>query len=175
LRYKIKDIPGEGQSLEEAAPHALLVDALSGVDADVAHSRVRVSLTLSKDRDENVYARGDIKGEVTLPCASCLCPARVPIDARVQMTFVREGEEPGEGDDPLAEADFAFHDGETIDLDPVVREQIILALPISARCKEGCLGLCSVCGQNKNEGDCGHRPESLPDPRLQALKDIKLT
>ena len=46
---------------------------------------------------------------------------------------------------------------------------------MSPHCREGCLGLCATCGQNKNERDCGHQPEALGDPRFAALKNLKLT
>jgi uncharacterized protein len=179
LRYKIKDIPSEGLTVDDDVPSTLFAEALAGTDADLAHTRARVALELHKDRDENVYLRGRIQGGVTVPCASCLIPAAVPIDARLSLTFVREGDEgpASDSDDPLDEADVAFHDGESVDVAPILREQIILALPISARCKEGCLGLCSVCGQNKNESDCGHRPEQLREEQspFAALKDLKLS
>ena len=60
------------------------------------------------------------------------------------------------------------------DLAGLVREQLILALPISPHCRDNCAGLCAICGQNKNERDCGHKPPVLEDPRLAVLKNLKL-
>ena len=71
----------------------------------------------------------------------------------------------------LAEQD--TFDGKVIDLDPIVREQLLLALPMSAVCTEDCKGLCTVCGQNLNEKQCGCDTRQV-DPRLAALKNIKL-
>ena len=64
-------------------------------------------------------------------------------------------------------------DLETIDLDPIVREQVLLALPVSVLCQEDCRGLCTVCGQDLNEKDCGCE-RKVVDVRLAKLKDIKL-
>ena len=51
---------------------------------------------------------------------------------------------------------------------------LILAVPMSPRCRDNCLGLCPTCGQNKNERDCGHTAPALDDARFQALKNLKL-
>jgi uncharacterized protein len=55
----------------------------------------------------------------------------------------------------------------------MVREQIVLALPGYPVCGEGCKGLCSVCGANLNERDCGC-DRHVPDPRWAGLKNLKL-
>lgn len=174
MRYKIKEIPSEGLTAELELPRALLADALEGMDADLARSQGRVRFELSKDRDDNVYARGRLEATVTVPCASCLGPAEIKVDAPIKMTFVPESEEAAESEDPLDDADVAGYDGETIDLAPILREQIILAIPMSPHCRDNCAGLCPTCGQNRNERDCGHKPPALEDPRFAALKNLKL-
>ena len=175
MRYKIKDIPSEGLPVELDLPRTLLSDALEGVEANLDATTANARLELTRDRDDNVFVRGDVKALVTVPCAKCLAPALVKIDAPLDMTFVAEGEEVAEPDDPLAAADVAEHDGVTVDLEPILREQIILSLPISAYCRDNCAGLCATCGHNKNESDCGHRPPTLEDARLAALKNLKLS
>jgi uncharacterized protein len=59
----------------------------------------------------------------------------------------------------------------SIDLTPIIRDYAVLDIPISQVCKPDCKGLCPVCGANLNEGDCGHRQESI-DPRLAGLKAL---
>jgi uncharacterized protein len=72
-------------------------------------------------------------------------------------------------DEDLAQSVF---DGESIDVDDLVREQVILSLPSRALCREECKGLCSVCGIDKNLKDC--ECESHPrDPRWAALDDLR--
>ena len=63
--------------------------------------------------------------------------------------------------------------GKVIDLDPIVREQVLLALPAYPVCNEGCKGLCPVCGANLNERECGC-DRHVPDPRWAGLKNVKL-
>ncbi len=174
MRYKIKDIPSEGLLVQLDIPRSLFGDALEGMDADLAATTGNVRVELTKDRDDNVYARGDLKALVTLPCASCLGPALVKIDAPLKMTFVADGEEPEETENPLDDVDVATHDGVEVDLAPIIRESIILGIPMQVHCRDNCAGLCTVCGQNKNERDCGHKPPELEDPRFAALKNLKL-
>ena len=174
MRYKIKDIPSEGLLCDQEIPRSLFSEALQGMDADLAATTGSIRVHLSKDRDDNVFARGDVKALMTVPCASCLGPALVKVSAPLKMTFVAEGAEAAESEDPLDDVDVSTHDGETVDLGEIVREQLILALPMSPKCRDNCAGLCATCGQNKNERDCGHKPPVLEDPRLAVLKNLKL-
>lgn len=174
MRYKIKDIPSDGLVADLALPRSLFADALEGMDADLDRASGRLRAELSKDRDDNVYVRGALVARVTVPCAGCLGPAEVSIDTPLRLTFVAEGGEPEAGDDPLDDADVAAHDGETVDLGPIVREQIILNLPISPHCRADCAGLCPTCGQNKNERDCGHKEGaqlSALSAQLEKIRD----
>ena len=172
MRYKIKDIPSDGLLVEQELSRSLFADALEGLDADLDATTGSIRVELSKDREDNVFARGDIKALVSVSCASCLGPALVKISAPLKMTFVREEREAS--DDPLDDVDFSAHDGETVDLGAIVREQLILGVPMSPHCRDNCAGLCATCGQNKNERDCGHLPPALADPRLAVLKNLKL-
>ena len=100
----------------------------------------------------------------------------------VSRAALSDAEVEGAGDDEQVEragsfdlerADEELFDGKTIDLEPLVREQVLLALPMHAVCREDCKGLCGTCGKNLNEGECGCAPSQV-DPRLAALKNIKL-
>ena len=51
-----------------------------------------------------------------------------------------------------------------IDLQELIREYALLEFPIKPVCKPGCKGLCPVCGENRNERDCGHHPEQSESP-----------
>jgi uncharacterized protein len=67
--------------------------------------------------------------------------------------------------------DVDFYDKDLIDIGALIDAETTLALPMKPLCREGCLGLCRVCGGNRNVVKCeGH--ERPPDPRLAALKDL---
>ncbi len=59
-----------------------------------------------------------------------------------------------------------------MDLSPLIREQVLLALPTRPLCQEDCRGLCPHCGINLNRSACGCRVETV-DPRLEALRSLK--
>lgn len=63
-------------------------------------------------------------------------------------------------------------DGETIVLDDLVRDTLLMAEPLRELCKSDCKGLCPVCGYNLNEGTCGC-DTFVPDPRLAALESLR--
>ena len=66
-----------------------------------------------------------------------------------------------------------YYDGDRLDLGEVVREQVLLALPLKPLCREDCRGLCPRCGQNRNLGPCGCPPPEEPgDPRLEPLRKL---
>jgi uncharacterized protein len=131
----------------------------------------------------------DARGQVRLqaPCGRCLAPVEVEVPLDLQMTFVpQEKVEPGEEDaghqdrgsarvagsfapDEVNEETYA---GKVIDVDPVVREGLLLALPAYPVCREGCKGLCTVCGADLNERDCGC-DRHVPDPRWAGLEKLK--
>jgi len=123
--------------------------------------------------------------ELTAPCGRCLTPVRVALPVDFQLTLVPAGEsddEHGEGHDKREargegsfgpdEVDEEKYRGKVIDLDPLVNEQILLALPRYPVCKDACKGLCPVCGQNLNEKDCGC-DRHVPDPRWARLEKLK--
>jgi uncharacterized protein len=148
-----------------------------------------LELDATEDGEDHVFAHGAVKGGVTVACSRCLAPVTVRFDERVRVTFMRPEHMPAEDasdDDARAGADgdtdgvelgegeldvFPF-DGETVDLEPLVREQFVLAVPYAPLCREECRGLCPQCGVDKNQGDC--RCERPIDPRFMALQGLKL-
>jgi uncharacterized protein len=123
------------------------------------------------------------------PCTRCVADVHLTLPVNFTLNLVpaqaernRSTEEGDDSDQPdaessgsfdLAEADLDTYHGKTIDLDPIIREQVLLALPMQVVCREDCRGLCGMCGQNLNEAACGCENRRV-DPRLAVLKDIKL-
>jgi uncharacterized protein len=150
-----------------------------------ARGPLHVDAKLEKiSRRVRVDAHG--KAELTVPCGRCLAPVSLDLPVDFELTLVprEEYEEAarGEKDDnkgPVAgtfdstDAEEEVFSGKVIDLDPLVREQLLLSLPAYPVCREDCKGLCSVCGANLNERECGC-DRHVPDPRLAGLKNLKL-
>jgi uncharacterized protein len=171
LRYKINNIPSEGKRVTLTLGRDLLADALAGMEADLDATSGSAALELTRT-GENVLCTGTLEASVTLPCALCLGPTGVRVEVPLRLLFTPEDEELGD-DDAVDELDVGHHDGETLDLAPTLREQLILGVPMTVRCREGCRGLCPVCGQDRNLSDCGHKAPEGESP-FAALKHVKL-
>jgi len=138
----------------------------------VAPAEVEGSASL---KGEEVRVRGAIKTEVELLCDRCAAPSRSPLEVEFDARFVPQSSAAAESDNVelLAEdLGLAAYEGDAVDLDELVREQILLALPSRNLCREDCKGLCPKCGADLNAGDCScERGET--DPRWAALADLK--
>lgn len=148
------------------------------------------SATLDADlytEGANVHVAGTVKGEVVVACSRCLGPARIPVDETVRVTFMPASEiqeKPAETDGQngdtaeagveLTEEDLDVfpYDGEAVDLEPLIREQLVLSVPYAPLCREDCKGLCPQCGVDRNVTTCTCEPPG--DPRFAALKGLKL-
>ncbi len=112
---------------------------------------------------------------LSLVCGACLRPFQQPLEFVVNEEFGRVPTQPdagaARGETALGPADFVVPVGpaEVVDLSEVVRQQLLLALPIAPRCREGCQGLCPSCGADLNVGRCSCAPDDV-DPRLQSLE-----
>jgi uncharacterized protein len=71
----------------------------------------------------------------------------------------------------ITDSGLLLPDNHQIDLAPLVREYMLLDIPINPVCKPDCKGLCPICGNNLNETTCVHE-DTLVDPRLSVLKDL---
>jgi uncharacterized protein len=111
-------------------------------------------------------------------------PLDLPVDFELTLVPADEyGDPEGDAKDAntgpvggsfgAGEAEEEVYTGKVIDLDPIVREQLVLALPSYPVCKDSCKGLCPVCGANRNDRECGCDPH-VPDPRWAGLKNVKL-
>jgi len=137
--------------------------------------------------DKRVLVKAHASADLAAECGRCLTPvtAELPID--FELTFVPaeefepqaspaedQGHAPVAGSFDAGAAEEEVYTGKVIDLDPVLREQVLLALPGYPVCQDGCLGLCTVCGGNLNEKACGC-DRTVPDPRWAGLAKFKTT
>jgi uncharacterized protein len=120
-----------------------------------------------------VRIQGKYSVEMGAACDRCLGAARFPIEASFDlfyrpMSFIARDEEV-EIDE--GEAELGFYEKDGLELEDVMREQVLLALPMQRVCSESCKGICPGCGKNRNEYECGCAPAS-GDSRWSALRDL---
>ncbi|WP_186827867.1 YceD family protein [Knoellia locipacati] len=120
---------------------------------------------------EGVLVTGSVQGTATGACVRCLDPISHDVDARFQELFAyadRNAHHQEVGDEDAAE-EYLIEDG-LIDLEPVLRDAVVPALPFQPVCRPDCPGLCSECGMHLAE-DPDHAHDVI-DPRWAALTDL---
>ncbi len=134
---------------------------------------VNVVLNLSR-RPDHVRITGKIEGSLEVNCHRCLKPFPLPLDEPVDLYLVEQQRMPKDADKEIEpdELVYEFFDGEVIDVDQLVAEQIFLALPVKVLCSEECKGICTGCGANLNEEACRCKTDSIRSP-FSKLKSIK--
>jgi uncharacterized protein len=127
-----------------------------------------------KGRILDIRVVGDMSTSVTIGCARCLDPVVREVDRKFDLLYRPQGSDAGAEEISVtqAEADIGYYQGNGILLEDVLREQVLLAVPIKTVCSESCKGLCPQCGQNFNLGTCECKPPQ--ESRWEALKDLKL-
>ncbi len=185
MRVNIDEIKEAGLRRSWDVAREQLDDMVSGDRAGYrARAGAHVDALLEKlGRRVRIAARA--RAELSAACGRCLAPVSMDIPVEFELTLV-PAEEQAEGEGgkdadkgPVggsfapAQAEEETYTGKVIDLDPIVREQILLALPGYPVCQESCRGLCTVCGGNLNERECGC-DRHVPDPRWAGLKNVKL-
>lgn len=163
LTYTVSEILAEGLHVDET---------LAGTDLDLSQGDTPITgalhlrMDLSRD-DAHVSVQGSITGGATRQCVRCLKEFVDTLAVRFSADYVKKqakGRKParqasGGASEPEAAGD-AMEDayeyaGDEIDLVPMLREQVILAEPMHPLCREDCLGLCPVCGRDRNLAPCG--------------------
>lgn len=202
FKVAVRDLPASrtvaisAEFVDAAVKGMTLRDLLEG--EGIADDGGKAELELYED-GENVFAHGHIVGAVTVACGRCVSPATLRFDEPVRVTFLpaekmpkdrdeRDERDADEADAKKADAkkadeddgeeldendlDVFPYDGELVDLEPLIREQFILAVPFAPLCREDCAGLCDQCGANKNVAPCDCAKPI--DPRFAGLQALKL-
>jgi uncharacterized protein len=125
-----------------------------------------------------IHVEGELKTVIESDCDRCLEPSRLPVEAAFDL-YYRPMETLAVGGDvglSNAEADVGFFEGDGLELVDLLREQILLALPVQRLCQPDCLGLCRDCGVNRNRiaCSCAAAPTDGRWTALQGLKTARL-
>ena len=139
-------------SLDGLAVSASRVPAGGPVDLDLTLEAV----------EGGIVAEGTVSAPWVGECRRCLGPVSGLASPPVRELFVPE---PADGEAyPIL--------GDHIDLEPLARESVVLALPLAPLCRPDCRGLCATCGADRNAGPCSC-PAEAADPRWAALDGLR--
>lgn len=121
-----------------------------------------------------VFVNGHVDTRAQVECDRCLKPVGLPVSADFTLEYISDSEYESSETAELTEAEMSVSvfDGEAIDVDEIVKEQIVLAVPTRMLCREDCKGICPECGTDRNTGECNCVTSDI-DPRWAALKNLK--
>lgn len=126
-----------------------------------------VQLTMSNLGVGKALAQGS--GEITLQMYCDRCLTEVPV--KLQLDFSREISSKEARDSELEEENQDVMREGQLDVEALIKSEILMNLPDKVLCRPDCKGICRQCGQNLNEGTCGC-DDFVPDPRMAVIKDI---
>jgi uncharacterized protein len=153
------DHPGSSRELRVAQP----LEGLSFELAEVPpEAPIQVDVVL-ESVVEGILVTGPLSGSVEYRCARCL--KLFSDEFRVEVTELFAGDPVPEGDE------YVLGEG-SLDLEPMVRDAVLLAMPFSPLCRRDCQGLCERCGGDRNLGECSCPPPV--DPRWEVLGRLEI-
>lgn len=132
--------------------------------------------------DPSFYFKARMRYVQTLACDRCLTSYEDPVDTTLELLIkvadgaqpdldLEEGEEQELTEEDLGELTIRE---ETLDTEPLLREHVVLQVPMKPLCRDDCAGLCPQCGADRNSESCDCR-ETTTDPRWAALEQLKIT
>lgn len=141
----------------------VLEDFRSGLGGVKEDKPVKLDL-VADSVPEGVQVSGTVSGQMRLSCSRCLVEFVENFEQRVDETFYYELGEEAEG--------YEVKDLR-IDVEPMLRDLIVLNIPVRPLHREDCKGLCQVCGADRNIDDCGHDTNPV-DIRWAPLEKLRL-
>jgi DUF177 domain-containing protein len=175
VRLRIDDITAERGEISFAEPEQEINRTLArgALREYFVKAPVQVSLSYYRAGSE-IFVGGTLDAATTASCSRCVEEFDLPSHRSFRYVLAPKVMS-DENDFALRAQDleFSFYQGDEVDLTPLIREQVLLALAERPLCREECRGLCPQCGANLNEGGCGCIIEA-PDPRLAVLRSLKV-
>jgi DUF177 domain-containing protein len=165
---KIKDIPPEGLTLE-------LAQKLDLFDKGTASTAFTAVLSVNPSGAGVLRVTGRVQADPMLECSRCLkaFPYHVDSELEIDLAPVKGMATAPEHELAGSELDMEFYEGEEIEPLDIIKEQVLIAIPMVPLHRPDCRGLCPVCGTDLNEADCGCKkdgPEKFG--KLSALEAL---
>lgn len=126
------------------------------------------------EHTEEIRIRGHLRVQMEGECDRCLETASFPVDTSFDLLYRPMLKAIGEGPEVEVaeeETEVGFYDGSGVELRDVIREHVLLSLPMRKVCSEACKGICPECGQNRNQAQCQCEVKTADD-RWAALRHL---
>lgn len=178
LKVRVDELPEAGRLFHFHRDAAWFLEMLGSPDDC---REIRLTRPVNADLEivpegEQVKVNGRVKAALLLPCSRCLREYTFEVDEPLSLLLLKPRPEdtPAEVDLRAEDLDTEHFDGVTIDLDRIVGEEILLALPQKGVCSPECKGLCAGCGADLNREPCTCPDQGTASP-FAALKILKDT
>lgn len=168
MRIELASLEGsDGKFGQTYEPEQLFIDERVNLAAPLT---VNGRVARLKDK---LLVTGQLETQVVIDCDRCLKPVGLPVASDFRVEYVTPETYEATSVVELDESDLqlSVFDGEAIDIDELVREQILLALPSRILCQDDCKGLCPVCGTDLNVASCQCETAEV-DPRWKVLREL---
>jgi len=154
--------------------HVYQPDELDPVDERIRLTQPATVKGKVRLSGNEVFVNGHIDTRAQVECDRCLQQIELPVSADFALEYITGSDYESSNLAELTEDAMAVSvfDGEAIDVDEIVKEQIVLAVPTRVLCREDCKGICPECGIDKNTGECQCVTDDI-DPRWAALKNLR--
>ena len=132
---------------------------------EFADARISGRVGLEK-HGHDILVRGSLAGSMELACSRCLESFGAPVAIEFDLLLVPGPPTAGAVDEELSltDLDMDYYTGEIVDLETILREQIILMMPLKPLCDEACKGLCPHCGADLNRETCSCSTDNVNSP-----------
>lgn len=127
-----------------------------------------VALRLSNIGRSKALVQGSARLTFGLACDRCLRDVDYTFDLSFDTVVISPDYT---GEDAEEEAASELLDGYHLNVDELIKNELLLNWPMKVLCREDCKGICKICGKNLNDGECGC-DDFVPDPRMAAIKDL---
>ena len=150
------------------------VDLVMDVTGYGNTGRLRGKVTLTRT-DRGILVETVLNADVELTCSRCLSPFACPLTLKIEEEYFPTVDVVSGAALPVLDEPglFTIDANHELDLTEAVHQYALMAVPMKPLCRPDCAGLCPVCGQNLNLGECQCLPPEA-DPRWAKLKQIGL-
>jgi uncharacterized protein len=178
MEFKISELEREPVDFDvELAPGAIdfgdeaeqMGDLAASGQAEVIHEHRGPKQVVA-----DIRLRGRFAGRFKVPCARCIEPVEVPLAADLDLIFRPIGADSDAPERSITtdETEIGYYQEDSLLLEDVLREQVVLSLPARTLCKPDCKGLCPRCGANRNTQPCSC-DAGPSDPRWEELTELR--
>jgi uncharacterized protein len=171
LQIALQSIPETGKDVAiDLGPEWFAQWRVDDPDLEFTAIRITGAVNLTK-HGHDILVRGNLSGHLDLACSRCLKSFTQPVAADFDLLLVpAPSTVAAEEELSPSDLDLDYYTGEIVDLETILKEQIILMMPVKPLCEEACKGLCPQCGANLNQQTCQCRPQAANTPFAELAK-----